>query len=280
LIIKSIWNAVKTFWDDNPFTHASSIAFYTIISLPAILILAINILSIANERIDVKRDLLHQLNTFLGPNTVDQATNILENAANSTRNSNPELIGLIILMFSATTVFISLQNGVNKIWGESPKNSNDSKLQFLLNRLLSLALILSFGFIFLVTLFMDSLLSLFENWLETNYSELFLIIAWFINFVLNLCITTLIFTVIFRILPSIRVPWFVAFVGGALTSTMFLLGKFLIGYYLSVADVGSVYGASGSLVIFLSWVYYSSVLILFGSKITFEYFKLNSLSNS
>lgn len=276
LIIKSIWNAIKTFWNDDPFTHASSIAFYTIISLPAILILAINILSIAYERIDVKRDLLHQLNTFLGPSTVDQAANILENATDTASNSTPEIFGFIILLFSATTVFISLQNGVNEIWGDSNTKPKDSKLRFLLDRLLSLALIFCFGFIFLVTLFMDSLLSVFENWLEVNYSGLFVMIAWSINFVLNIFITTLIFTVIYRILPSIRVPWHVAFVGGAATSALFLCGKFLLGYYFSSVDVGSAYGASGSLVVFLSWVYYSSVLILFGSKITFEYYKLNA----
>jgi len=280
MITKSIWTAIKTFWDDDPFTHASSIAFYTIISLPAILILCINFLSLAYESIDVQRDLLHKLNTYLGPNTVDQATEILKNVQESSDSLYPQIMSFVVIVFSATTVFISLQNGVNQIWGEALENTSNSKLRFIFDRLRSLALILSIGFIFLVMLLIDSVLSIFTSWLDNNYSQVYLIVAWAINFIVNFGVTVLVFTFIFKLLPVKQIPWNFALVGGVITSLLFLIGKFLIGYYLSSVDVGSAYGASGSMVIFLSWVYYSSTLILFGSKITYEYYKLANLASS
>jgi len=268
--IKILWSALKSFLKDDPLTYASSLAFYTVISLPAILLIAINILSTAYERNQVQQDLLQQLNRFLGPNTVDQAQIILENASLTTDSLVPQIIGWIVLFISASTVFISLQNGINKIWGVTP-DPNSGLLKIFFDRILSFAMLVSIGFILLVSLVIDSILSVFQNYIITNFSQIEAVLIWVGNVLLSLLVTTTVFTLIFKTLPDVKTKWKNVWVGGLFTSLLFLVGKFFIGYYLSQSDIGSAYGASGSLVIFLSWVYYSSVIILFGSKFTYEY---------
>jgi len=269
-IWKILKNTIKTFLDDDPMTYASSLAFYTVISLPAILLLTINVLSTAYEKDQIKTSLLNQLSKYLGPTTVDQAENILQNASQDYSGMLPQIIGFLVLAFSATTVFISLQNGINKIWGiASDPDVNIFKI--FLDRIISFAMIVSIGFVLLVSFVIDSLLAVVSDWLATNFSGLGFIMALIINGVLSLAIISLIFAVIYKVLPDAKTKWKNVRVGAVFTAIMFVLGKFLIGYYLSSADVGSSYGASGSLVVFLFWVYYSSILILFGAKFTYVY---------
>lgn len=270
IILKSFWKAITSFFDNDPMTYSASLAFYTVVSLPAILMISINVLSTAYDRNDIKSDLLSQLNAYLGPSTVSQAEVILENAAMETNGIIPQMIGWGVLIFSATTVFISLQNGINTVWSVKPV-ANGGILKLLFDRLLSFAMIVSIGFVLLVSLVIDSMIGMLENWIVARMGYADLIIAWISNVALSLLLTTLVFALVFKVLPDVKTKWKNVWVGGFFTSLMFLFGKFFIGYYLSNADVGSPYGASGSLVIFLFWVYYSSTLVLFGAKFTFEY---------
>jgi len=278
IFIKSLIQSIKKFLDEDPMTYAASLAFYTVASLPAILLIAINVLSVTYDTESAKIDFLYQLNKYLGPSTVEQAEIILDNAVTDYNGILPQIIGLLILAFSATTVFISLQNGINRIWNIRRAESANGILQTIFDRLLSLALIASMGFIILVTLVLDSFLGLLTEWIEMNYNDVYIVIAWFFNFVLNLLLTVSIFTIVFKVVPDAKTTWKSSFVGGIFTAIMFLFGKFLIGLYLSSADVGSSYGASGSLVVFLFWVYYSSILIFFGSKFTYEYARMKNES--
>lgn len=144
-------------------------------------------------------------------------------------------------------------------------------MKLLFDRLMSFAMIVSIGFVLLVSLVIDSMIGILEEWIVTKMGYADLIVAWISNVALSLLLTTLVFALIFKVMPDVKTKWKNVWVGGFFTSVMFLIGKFFIGYYLSNADVGSPYGASGSLVIFLFWVYYSSTLVLFGAKFTFEY---------
>lgn len=270
IILKSFWKAITGFFDNDPMTSSASLAFYTVVSLPAILMISINVLSTAYERNNIKSDLLSQLNAYLGPSTVSQAEVILENAVMDTTGIIPQMIGWGVLLFSATTVFISLQNSINSVWSVKPV-VNGGILKLLFDRLLSFAMIVSIGFVLLVSLVIDSMIGMLEKWIVSRMGYADLIIAWISNVALSLLLTTLVFALVFKVLPDVKTKWKNVWVGGFFTSLMFLIGKFFIGYYLSNADVGSPYGASGSLVIFLFWVYYSSTLVLFGAKFTFEY---------
>jgi len=269
-ISKSFLKSIKTFLDDDPMTYAASLAFYTVASLPAILLIAINTLSRAYEREEIQNSLLSKLNAYLGPSTVNQAEVILENANMDYSGIIPQIIGWGILFFSATTVFISLQNGINKIWGVKA-DQTAGILKILTDRIVSFATIVSIGFVLLVSLVIDSLISVFQTWITAQLNIESGALIWFGNLSISLIVTAAVFALIFKFLPDVKTKWKNTFIGGVFTSIMFLLGKVVIGYYLSSTDVGSAYGASGSLVVFLSWVYYSSVLILFGAKFTYEY---------
>lgn len=268
--IKILWSTITSFLDDDPLTYAASLAFYTVASLPAILLIAINVLSTAYDKNEIKGDLLYQLNKYLGPNTVNQAETILENATLTDSGFLPQIIGWVVLFVSASTVFISLQNGINKIWGVIPAPSS-GWLKIFIDRILSFAMLISIGFILLVSLVMDSILSLFRNYIINSFGQTEALLIWFGNISLSLFVTTSVFALIFKTLPDVKVKWKNVWIGGLFTSLLFLIGKFFIGFYLSNSDIGSAYGASGSLVIFLFWVYYSSIIILFGSKFTYEY---------
>ena len=271
---KILWKAIKGFLDDDPMTYAASLAFYTVASLPAILLIAVNILSQTYDRESIETDLLAQLNRYLGPSTVDQAEAILENASATSSGFIPQIIGWGVLLVSATTVFISLQNGINRIW-KVTADASAGWFQLFIDRVLSFAMIVSIGFVLLVSLILDSLITLFREWIEAYYEEMGTILAFVGDSLISVLVTSSVFILIFKVLPDVKTQWKNVWVGGVLTSFLFLVGKVLIGIYITSADVGNAYGASGSLVVFLFWVYYSSSLVLFGAKFTYEYTKFN-----
>ncbi len=280
MILKSLWNTIKNFLDDDPMSSAASLAFYMVVSMPAILLIAINVLSLAYEQNQIQQDLLHQMSRYLGPNTVDQATTILDNASTDVEGVFPQIIGYLLLFFSATTVFISLQDGVNKIWKTPNNKTRNGFITAVVNRLLSFTMIISLGFILMVTLLLDSVLLIFDGWIKQNYSYFYAMAAWFLQAILTFSVTAFVFAVIFNVLPQKKIPWRISLVGALFSTVLFLIGKFAINAYLSMVDVGSAYGASSSFVVFLFWVYYSSVLALFGSKFTYEYYVLKKKSIS
>lgn len=272
--IKILKSTITTFMKDDPMTYAASLAFYTVVSLPAILLIAINLLSTAYDRNEIQGDLLAQLNRYLGPNTVNQAEIILENASHSSSGILPQTIGWIVLCISATTVFISLQDGLNKIWGVVP-DPKAPWYKLLTDRILSFAMLVSIGFVLLVSLVIDSVIRILQDYISQNFGLTETVFAWAGNLALSLFVIAAVFSLIFKTLPDVEIKWKDVWVGGLFTSILFLFGKFFIGYYLTTTDVGSAYGASGSLVLFLFWVYYSSIIILFGCKFTYEYTKFN-----
>jgi len=274
MTLKALLSSVKTFLQDDPMTYAASIAFYTLISLPGIILIAMNVLNTAYNEAKVKEDLLMRLTAYLGPDTTEQAETILESVDVTDTSVLPQIIGALALIFSATTVFISLQDAINKIW--SVKTDKKSGfLHLILSRLLSLAMIVSLGFILLVSLVTDSALAILSRWIESNFGLGSVIIGSAISLLISLLVNTGIFTLIFKILPDVQTRWRYVWRGGLLTAILFMIGKVLIGFYIGYSDVGSSFGASGSLIVFLSWAYYSSILVLFGAKFTYEYTRCN-----
>lgn len=269
---KSLLQTLKKFLDDDPLTYAASLAFYTVVSLPAILLIAINVLSTAYEKDQIQTDLLYQLNVYLGPSTVRQAEIILENANLEYSGILPQIIGWCILFFSATTVFISLQNGINRIWGVK-QSPNSGFFKLAMDRILSFAMIVSIGFVMLVSFVIDSILTFLKSMIENSFGIENISIVWLINGIISIVTTSIVFGLVFKVLPDVKLKWKNVWLGAVLTSALFLLGKYIIGFYITTSEIGNAYGASGSLVVFLSWVYYSSILVLFGAKFTYEYTK-------
>jgi membrane protein len=179
-------------------------------------------------------------------------------------------VGIATLVFSATTVFISLQTSLNKIWGIKPKPERGI-VKYLLDRLLSLAMVISIGFLLLVSLVFDAVLVVFQNSLTKVLAGWALYLVTALNIVVSLGLITVIFAILFKVLPDAKIKWKDVWVGAIVTTVFFALGKYLIGFYLGNSSVNSAYGAAGSLVIILIWVYYSTVIFLFGAELTSVY---------
>lgn len=268
------WAILKTtvvnFFEDDSMSYASSIAFYTIFSLPAILIIALSIGAAFYERNVVQEELLSQVSRLLGPDSAKEIEAILSHATFDSTSTFAKIVGVITIIFSATTVFISLQASLNKIWGIKPKPKR-GLVKFILNRLLSLAMVASVGFLLLVSLVIDALLVIFQGMLSKILEGITLYILNAVNIMISLVLITVIFGLLFKVLPDAKIKWRDVWVGAGVTTVLFTIGKFLIGFYLGNSTFNSAYGAAGSLVIILVWVYYSTVIFLFGAELTSVY---------
>ncbi|MGC3943499.1 MAG: YihY/virulence factor BrkB family protein [Chryseolinea sp.] len=265
---------VSNFIEDDSMSYASSIAFYTIFSLPAVLIIALAIGAAFYERNVVEEELLSQVGRLIGPESANEIRAILAHATFDATSTFAKVVGVITLAFSATTVFISLQTTLNKIWGIKPKPKRGI-VKFLLNRLLSLAMVASIGFLLLVSLVIDAVLVIFQSMLSKMLAGITLYILTIVNVVISLALVTVIFGLLFKVLPDAKIKWRDVWVGAAITTFLFGLGKYLIGFYLGNSTFNSAYGAAGSLVIILVWVYYSTVIFLFGAELTSVYAEEN-----
>ena len=260
------------FFSKDPMTYGASIAFYTLISFPAITLLITMVAGVAYENDGVQDALINQLSRFFGPAGVQQVDAILENAQDLEKTWWAKVIGIGTLIFSATTVFISLQNALNNIWDLKAKPES-SVLKYIVNRMLSLAMVVSIGFLLLVTLVIDSVILMIEKYVSDLLSDFGMILVYGVNIVITLFLVSFVFSMIFKYLPDAIIGWKQVRTGGFFTAILFVLGKFLLGFYLTYTDVGSAYGTAGSLVLFLTWVYYSTAILLFGATFTFVYSK-------
>jgi membrane protein len=268
------WSVLKktvvNFYEDDSMSYASSIAFYTIFSLPAILIIALSIGTTFYERNVVQDELINQVERLTGMNIETEITEIISNASLDATSAFAKTVGVITLIFSATTVFASLQSSLNKIWGIKPKPMRGI-LRFLINRLLSLAMVAVMGFLLLVSLVIDALLVIFQGFLSRIMEGFTLYILQGMNIMISIVIVTIIFGLVFKVLPDANVKWKDVWVGAFVTTILFSIGKFLIGFYLGNSAFGSAYGAAGTLVIILVWIYYSTIIVLFGAELTSVY---------
>jgi membrane protein len=272
--LRTTWDIIKqtvlNFFQDDSFSYASSIAFYTIFSLPAILIISLSVGSTFYERDVVQEELINQVGRLVGEKSAADVEQILINAALDSTGTFAKMVGIATLVFSATTVFISLQTSLNKIWGIKPKPERGI-VKYLLDRLLSLAMVISIGFLLLVSLVFDTVLVVFQNTLTKVLAGWALYLVTAVNIAVSLGLITVVFAILFKVLPDAKIKWKDVWVGAMVTTAFFALGKYLIGFYLGNSSVNSAYGAAGSLVIILVWVYYSTVIFLFGAELTSVY---------
>jgi len=272
--LRTPWDVLKqttlNFFQDDSFSDASSIAFYTIFSLPAILIISLSVGATVYERDVVQEELINQVGRMIGKESASDIEQILVNAALDSRGTFAKIVGIATLIFSATTVFISLQTSLNKIWGIKPKPERGI-VKYIIDRLLSLAMVISIGFLLLVSLVMDTALMVIQNSLSEVLAGRTLYLVTAMNIAVSLALITLVFAILFKVLPDARIKWKDVWIGSLVTTVLFAAGKYLIGFYLGNSSVNSAYGAAGSLVIILIWVYYSTVIFLFGAELTSVY---------
>jgi len=268
---KGLWeimkNAFKGFSDDKVTKLSGSLAYYTLFSMAPLLIMVILFAGLFLGREAVEGKIYGQLAGFVGNDTAAQLQEMIKNASLEGKSKLAAIIGGISLLIGATTVFAEIQDSINSIWGLKPKPKR-GWLKMLKNRLLSFSLIISLGFLLLVSLGISALIEALSNSLSARFPEITVIVFYVINLALTLLITTAIFAVIFKVLPDAKVKWKDVWTGATVTALLFMMGKFAISFYISKSNIGSTYGAAGSLVILLLWVYYSSFILYFGAEFT------------
>ncbi len=222
--LRATWDVLKqtvlNFFQDDSFSYASSIAFYTIFSLPAILIISLSIGATVYERDVVQQELINQVGRLIGKESAADVEQILINAALDSTGTLAKIVGIATLIFSATTVFISLQTSLNKIWGIKPKPERGI-VKYLIDRLLSLAMVISIGFLLLVSLVIDTALVVIQNSLSKILAGWTLYLVAAMNIVISLALITLIFAIIFKVLPDAKIKWKDVWVGSLVTTAFF-----------------------------------------------------------
>ncbi|MEO6905431.1 MAG: YihY/virulence factor BrkB family protein [Ginsengibacter sp.] len=271
---KKIWNIIKKsvigFSDDRVATLSSSLAYYTVFSMAPLLIIIISLSGLFLGQDAAQGKVYAQLAKFIGSNTALQLQEMIKNASLTGKSEMAVIIGIVTLLIGATTVFSQIQDSINSIWGLKPKPKK-GWLKLLKNRFLSFSIIIGLGFLLLVSLSISALIDGFSDSLKELFPDVALIIFYIINVIITLIITTLIFGAIFKVLPDAKIKWKDVVAGAVTTAVLFMLAKFAISFYISKSNVGSTYGAAGSLIILLLWVYFSAMILYFGAEFTKAY---------
>lgn len=271
---KKVWllirETVKKFQDNDPVVYAAAIAFFTVFSLPSMLIIIVKAVGAFISREQIQQNLAEQIEALIGPASADEITTIIENRAIGDSGIFISTIGIFFLLFSATVIFAFLQKALNAIWGVRPKPKQGA-LKFAQDRLLSFSIIIVLSFLMLVSLALDAILSFARNYVETLFSSYTVYVMDVANYFISLVVISGIFALIFKFLPDAKIRWRDVSVGAVVTGLLFTLGKYLIGLLLSNTNITTTYGAAGSLAGILVWVFYSSIIVLIGAMFTRVY---------
>ena len=268
---KVLKKTIKEYKIQYAMNYSSSIAFYLIFSLPAILVITVSIASSAYEDDIVRTNLIQEFQNLFGPESAEVINRILSNAGGIGSSWITRIIGVVTLLVSATTVFAALQDSLNSIWGLESKPEKNI-INFIKNRLLSLAMAISMGFLLLISLVIDTFLSISDEVLINILSESVLNLVSVLNVFIGFTVITFVFASILRILPDANIGWKDVISGAILTTFIFSIGKYAISYYLGTSDLMNIYGAAGSFVLLLVWVYFSCMILFFGATYTEVYF--------
>lgn len=261
---------LKAFLDDDCPRMAAALSYYTVFSLPGLLILVMLIAGAFADPEQIRGRILTQMQTLIGPGAAEQVREILVNASRPGAGS-PLMIGLSVgaILFAATGAFAQLQNTLNRAWGVEPDPERGSIRNFVTKRVLSFGMILAVAFLLLVSMLAQTLLASFDAFISAALPDPFSgVVLHALSLGLSLVVGTLLFGTIFEVVPDAKVEWRDAWVGAVVTAALFVLGNYGLGLYFSRGGVGSAFGAAGSLAVLLVWIYYSAMIFFFGAEFT------------
>ena len=271
---KGIWKVLKNaftgFSDDKVTKLSGSLAYYTVFSMGPLLVVIISLAGMFLGREAIEGEVYRVLNDFIGSDTAATLQDVIRNASISGKGPVAAIIGGVTLLVGATTVFAEIQDSINGIWGLKAKPKT-GWLKIIINRFLSFSVIASLGFILLVSLAITALIEGLSDRLQAAFPDVTVVVFYIINLIVTLIVITTIFMVIFKVLPDAKIRWRDVLAGSMVTAILFMIGKFGISFYISQTEIGSTYGAAGSLAILLVWVYYSSIILYFGAEFTKAY---------
>ncbi len=271
---KNLWKILRQagldFVDDKVLKLSAALAFYTLFSLPAMLIIIIAVSDIFYGREAIEGTIYGQIANFVGKEAALQIQQTIRSAALSNEAGFATIVGLVTLVIGATSVFGEIQDSINSIWRLKAKPKK-GWLKIIINRLISFSMVVCMGFLLLVSLLINGIMDAVIDKLTKMFPGITAFTVYSFNLLLTFLITSFLFAIIFKFLPDAKIRWRHVRAGAFTTAIFFLIGKFLIGYYLGHSKLSSAYGAAGSVIVILLWVYYSAMILYFGAEFTRVY---------
>lgn len=272
--LKTYWcilkNTVSGFLNEDSMKYSASLSYYTVFSIGPILVLIISLAGIFYGSDAIEGKVFLELRGLVGNNAAKQIEEVIQNLELSGKSNMALVISSITLILGATTVFGDIQNSINKIWHVRAKPKK-GWLKLIQDRLLSSSLVIGLGFLLVVTLVVNGVILALTEQLQRYFPGMTILFVDGINFAISFGIIFLLFGIIFKVLPDVNIQWRTVKAGAFFTAILFVLGRYLIGIYLERSATQDTYGAAGSIVLILLWVYYTAAILYFGAIYTREY---------
>jgi len=275
-MVSKLWKSLKKtfgqFFDANVFKLCASLSYYTAFSIGPLLLILISLIGLFfGGRESAQDRILRQVEGLMGKNVVNQLDVMLNAFSNGHESFVGIITGTVVLLLGATSVFMDMQDSMNRLWNVKPEPGNKWWLRILVSRLLSFSLVVSIGFLLLVSLSVSALLDSISDRLEKYFTNGLVAVFFVLNYLIVITITSLLFFAIFKVLPDAIIKTKDAIVGSIFTALLFMLGKFLITVYITQSSFTVTYGTAASIIILLAWVYYSSAILYLGAIFTYQY---------
>ena len=258
--------AVLRFSDDEAFTLGAALAYYSLLSMAPLLLIAVSLAGAFFAYGDVRMELVDQMSRLTGPEGAALTQTVIDHTMSQEASLWSLLLGAVLTLFGATTVFAQLQHALNVVWRVKAVPGN-AIVSFIRQRLLSFAIVLVIGFLLMVSLLTSAVLGSLHMYLDQRMAAA--AIFWqVLDLAMSFGVSTVLIALMFRYLPDAEVPWRDTWLGGFITAILVTVGKHIIGQYLGQTTIASSFGAAGSVVIFMVWVYYVALILLFGAEVT------------
>lgn len=264
---KYIPKAFSKLMDDRGLKLSASLAYYTVFSLPSLLFMLIGLGGLFFGKDAIQGEIFNQINGFVGSDAAKDIQNMLKNTTLNQSNIWATIIGALLLWFTAAGVFAEMQDSLNFVWGLRAKPKKGLK-SLVINRLLSFSMIIVVGFILMVSMVLSSLVSTFTGSLKNILPDSIVNLFFVLDYGISLVVITILFSLIFKLLPDARLNFRDVLPGAIFTTILFFIGKFAISYYLTNFGNVEVYGPAGSLILIILWVYYSAIILYLGAEYT------------
>ncbi len=269
-VLRFIHQVFNDFIDDKALKFSASLSYYTVFSIAPFLAIIISFSGFFFGKEAVQGEIYPQINQLLGHDAAIQIQEMITNIHLSRNSLFASGVSLVILLIGATGIFSEIQDSINFIWNLKSKPKR-GLVKMLLNRLISFSLIISLGFLLMVSLLLNTLVDALSRQLLRILPHNGVYVVDLVNNCILFILVSLLFGIIFKVLPDARIKWKDVTIGSIATSILFMVGKFCIGYYLGHSHLTSVYGTAGSIIIVMLWVYYSAVILYFGAEFTKVY---------
>ncbi|GAB2962592.1 YihY/virulence factor BrkB family protein [Hymenobacter coalescens] len=266
-------NTFAQFNENNSLRLAAALSYNAVLSLPPLLLIVVVTAGALFGEEAVQGRLFGQLNDMVGANSAKVIQDSIASIHQQQQGGISAALGIGTLIFTATTFFVTLQECLNSIWNLRVKTSNNvgAVQQFIRDRVMSFGLILSIALLLLISFVISATLSFFTDYLQKLLPDLAVFFIRLVDFVLSFGVTTVLFALIYRFLPDAIIRWRDVWVGALVTAGLFVAGKYLLTFYIGTSNPGSAFGAAGSIIVLLVWIYYSSLIIFFGAELTQQY---------